>query len=120
MKALKETTNWAVPNHTYIVEGTTLVGYVKASARDIHWFTKPIKGFDQRGRKFEQVDMPTANWRDTLKAFVESAEPVSWIKTVQGSKPGVTYQVNTEDNTCSCPGFQFRGKCKHVDELALA
>lgn len=117
MKALKEITQWAVPNHTYIVEGNNLVGYIKASGTTVHYFTKPIKGFDQRGRKFEEVAMPTDNWRDALKAFVESAEALPFIKRVQGSKPNTWYEVNTDENTCTCPGFQFRGKCKHVDEL---
>ena len=115
MKALKETTDWATPNHTYILEGSNLVAYVKQGTERVIEFAKPIKGFDQRARKF--VEVPLVNWRDTLKDYVESAEPLSWIKTVQGSKPGVSYQVNTIDNTCTCPGFQFRGACKHLQLL---
>lgn len=120
MKALKEITDWAVPNHTYIVEGNNLLGYVKLGTDSVQWFTKPIKGFDQRGRKFKEVDMVKANWRDILKGFVEAAEPLPFIKKVQGSKPNVWYEVNTEDNTCTCPGFTFRGTCKHVKELETA
>jgi hypothetical protein len=117
MKALKETTDWALPSHTYVLDGTNLLGYVKQGTIDVHWFTKPIKGFDKRGRKFEEVEVAQMNWRDTLKAFVESAEPLPFIKRVQGSKPNTWYEVNTDENTCTCPGFQFRGSCKHVKEL---
>lgn len=117
MKALKEITDWTVPNHTYIVEGNNLLGYIKNGTSNIHYFTKPIKGFDQRGRKFEQVDVPLVDWAKSLKEHVEQAEPLPYIKKVQGSKPGVWYEVNTDEQSCNCPGFQFRGECKHVKEL---
>ena len=117
MKALKEITNWAVPNHTYIVEGNNLVGYIKQGASSVHYFTKPIKGFDQRGRKFEQVDVPLVDWAKSLKEHIEAAEPLPYIKKVQGSKPNTWYEVNTDEQTCTCSGFTFRGTCKHVKEL---
>ena len=36
---------------------------------------------------------------------------------VQGSN-GNTYYV--ADNKCSCPGFKFRGDCKHIKQLEVA
>lgn len=118
MKALKEITDWTVPNHTYIVDGNNLVAYIKQGTSKVHEFARPIKGFDQRGRKFEQV--PLVDWAQSLKAHVEAAEPLPFIRKVQGSKPNTWYEVNTDENTCTCPGFTFRGKCKHVEELETA
>jgi uncharacterized Zn finger protein len=35
---------------------------------------------------------------------------------VQGSK-GAVYWVDPELHSCTCPGYTFRGKCKHTDIL---
>ncbi len=39
-------------------------------------------------------------------------------RTMQGSK-GAEYhvRVGADGSSCTCPGFTFRGKCKHVDLL---
>ena len=45
----------------------------------------------------------------------EKLAPESW--TVQGSK-GLTYTVTLDRGVyeCTCPGFQFRRSCKHVEQ----
>ena len=120
MQALKETTVWkdgTTANHTYLVDGDKMVAYIRVGTTEPFWFKQPIKGFSKSGRKFDVVDTGLfSSWRDLLKAHV--AESMPWIKTVAGSKPGVSYTVNTDENTCTCPGFTFRGSCKHVKELA--
>ena len=54
---------------------------------------------------------------DTVVTPVEKTEPTVKTWTVQGSK-GKTYTVTLDHGRydCSCPGFQFRKSCKHVDE----
>ena len=50
------------------------------------------------------------------------AEPAAdRIKIVQGSK-GSTYTVSTgrSGNSCTCPGFKFRGSCRHVADALAA
>jgi len=108
MEALRETTDWATPNHTYLLDGTTLIAYIKQGETTPFYFTKGIKHFDKRGRKFEKVST------DLFDAHVESA--VSNLIEVQGSK-GDVYYVDPELHSCTCPGFTFRGKCKHTDIL---
>jgi hypothetical protein len=108
MEALRETTDWATPNHTYLLDGTTLVAYIKQGETVPFYFSKPIKHFDKRGRKFEKAST------NLFESHVESA--VSNLIEVQGSK-GAVYYVNPVEITCTCPGFMFRGKCKHTDIL---
>ena len=59
MKLLKETTVWdkvdyKVPNHTYMIENTKCVGYIRESDGKEFRFAKPMF-FDRRGRKFQEI-----------------------------------------------------------------
>jgi hypothetical protein len=55
MEALRETTGNLFPAHTYLLDGTTLVAYIKKNESESYYFKNPVKGFDKRGRKFEIV-----------------------------------------------------------------
>jgi hypothetical protein len=116
MQALREITQWdtPTPNHTYLLEGSTLIAYIKQGESEPFYFSKPIKNFDQRYRKFESV---TPNPFSTPAPTPVEAE--SNVKLVQGSK-GQTYRVDLDQMTCTCSGFTFRGSCKHVKELETA
>jgi hypothetical protein len=107
--AVKETTVWKdgyTANHTYLLDGDKMVAYIRKGTTEPFYFKSPIKGFSRSGRKFEE-----------LKSNPFKAEFKSDLKTVLGSK-GAKYFVDVEANTCTCPGFTFRGSCKHVKELA--
>jgi len=106
MQALKETTDWGkstAPNHTYLLDGSNLVAYIKQGETSPFYFKNPIKGFDKRGRKFVEV-----------KAALFKTKVQTNTIAVQGSK-GQTYYVDPEAKTCTCPGFNFRGSCKHLE-----
>ena len=108
MEAVREVTDWAVPNHTYLLDGTTLVAYIKQGESEPFYFKNGIKGFDKRGRKFVKADA------GLFDSHVDAAENTK--VEVKGSK-GNSYFVDTVEGTCTCPGFTFRGKCKHTEEL---
>ena len=38
--------------------------------------------------------------------------------TVAGSKPGIKYTVTRSHGhySCTCKGYEFRSKCRHIDE----
>lgn len=49
-----------------------------------------------------------------VKAGIEAL-----VRTVAGSKGNqYTVKVGAGGSSCTCSGFQFRGKCKHVEALA--
>ena len=102
MEALIETTGPQFPAHTYLLDGNNLVAYVKKGETTAFYFKKPIKGFDKRGRKFEPGN---------ANLFTQQKE--SNAKTVIGSS-GQTYTVT--EQSCTCPGFTYRGTCKHMAE----
>ena len=102
MEALRETTGGEFPPHIYLLDGNNLVSYIKSGETEPFYFKKPIKGFDKRGRKFVTV---------TPSPFKVKAQ--SNLIKIKGSK-GNEYTIDPEAKTCTCPGFQFRGACKHL------
>lgn len=110
VSAVREVTVWKVdylqPNHDYLLDGDRILAYRKWGQGPVIKLSGAMK-IDRRGRKFEKLDPSVF---DTVE------EKSSYIVEVEGSK-GAVYQVNTEERTCTCPGFTFRGDCKHVKEL---
>jgi hypothetical protein len=102
MEALRETTGGQFPPHTYLLDGTKLVAYIKSGTQEPFYFKNGIKGFDKRGRKFETI---------TPNPFKVKTQ--STLIKVKGSK-GNEYTIDTDAQTCNCPGFTFRGACKHL------
>jgi hypothetical protein len=39
------------------------------------------------------------------------------VKVKSQSKRGVSYYVSVGEECCTCPAFEFRGKCKHLQKL---
>lgn len=110
MEALRETTKWDSefqPNHTYLFDGSKAVAYIKFGEKQPYYFKKPMM-IDRRGRSFVKAD---------VKMF--SVKIKSTLIEVKGSK-GNSYFIDPEAKTCTCPGFTFRGACKHVKEFENA
>lgn len=107
-EAFLETTVWkdntSAKNGVYLLEGDKCLAFRNFKA-ETTYFTKPIT-LDKRGRTFEKL-----NKSPFKVATVDVAAPVR--VEVKGSK-GETYYVDTEAKTCTCSGFVFRGKCKHL------
>jgi hypothetical protein len=105
MKWMQETTVWEEafqPNHIYLMEGDKAIAYIRQPTNETKIFSKPLQ-LDLRGRKFKELDLPVPK----LRAEVPKT------RKVQGSK-GETYEVNDAEGTCTCPGFRFRGNCRHL------
>ena len=114
--AYKETTVWegntAAINHTYLLEGDTMIGYMRSQTSVPFYFKKPIR-IDRRGRKFELIE-PNPFDLALLPQVVQAQEAL--IKEIDGTK-GAKYYLNIELKTCTCPGYTYRGTCKHIKEL---
>jgi hypothetical protein len=101
MKIAREVTEWAdnTPNHIYVFNDamTRITAYIPEGTDQVKKFVAPID-IDRRGRKFELMD----------------DEPQQ--KVVVGSK-GDRYYLTLADGqwVCTCPGYQYHGKCKHQD-----
>jgi hypothetical protein len=110
MKFYQETTVWDVPNHVYLLstDKSKAYGYIRRGTEDAVVFKKPYN-FDQRGRKFVEV-------KELGEIDLDEFKSEKWEFT--GSK-GDTYIVQKMDNMlkCTCPGFTFRGECKHVKQI---
>ena len=107
MIAVREITQWNVeyrqPNHTYLLDGDKIIAYIKWHEGEPEYLRTPLK-LDRRGRKFEE-----------LKINPFSVKVESKLIEFKGSK-GNSYFVDPEAQTCTCPGFTFRGDCKHIKE----
>ena len=111
MEAVREVTVWKEsyqPNHDYLLDGDRVLAYRPWGTGEIRKLSGKLK-IDRRGRKFEKLDPNPFAGLDKPKE-----EPV--VVEVKGSK-GNSYFVNIEEKTCTCPGFTFRGSCKHVAEI---
>ena len=111
MEVIKETTVWEdvkrQPNHIYLMEGSKAIAYMPWGTEPAFYFKNGIT-LDKRGRKFETLK--------TNPFKVKAAAPEANTVVVEGSK-GAKYTVNLEEKTCTCPGYTFRGTCKHVRDL---
>ncbi len=111
MEAVREVTVWKdvsrQPNHDYLLDGDRVVAYRPWGTGPIQICSGKLK-IDRRGRQFQRLDP------NPFADFEEKKEPL--VLEVKGSK-GNSYFVNVEEKTCTCPGFQFRGNCKHVEAL---
>jgi len=114
MKFFRETTaDWAspTPNHVYLLNNTKdkMYGYIKAGTDEVT-VVKKAYGFDARRRTFREVP-------ELGELSLDDVRTETW--EFVGSK-GDKYIVQKTDNMlqCSCPGFTYRGDCKHVKEIA--
>ena len=108
VQVLEETTKWKYPNHIYVLNSSgKMLGYHSVQ-HGWQVFNRPLL-FEKRYRSFKKIDMP-------LPAQLQDAKdelPAGAVKIV-GSR-GAVYIIH--EGTCTCSGFKWRGKCKHIQEV---
>jgi len=108
MKVLREVTEWATaiqPNHVYLVEGDKIVAYQPHGEGAVVHFEHRAR-LDRARRKFCEEPVDDALWG------ISVTQPAH-IVSVAGSK-GKTYEVNLEEGSCTCTGYRYHGRCKHL------
>jgi hypothetical protein len=134
MEILKEITQWDTdyrqPNHTYLVNKKgQVVAYAKWHTNDIMLF-KSRKVLDKRYRKFvkdshkslsklakqfESEDLE----EEKKKQKIVKSDNVRLFKVKSNDREyDVQYNISGKFLTCSCVGFGYRRKCKHVDAVS--
>ena len=113
MEAVREITQWTgvdyrAPNHDYLLDGDRIVAYRPWGTGEIKILKGKLK-IDRRGRKFEKL-------KDNPFEALQHTERGPEIREFKGSK-GNSYFVDVEAKSCTCPGFTFRGACKHLAEI---
>lgn len=102
---MREVTNWNNSNHTYIVDNSQskLLGYIPEGKKKRIMFELPMS-FSNSKRKFEIIERIDDNESNVTKITSES---------------GNVYYVKNEDGhySCSCIGFKYHGKCKHINQV---
>lgn len=100
IQVLQEITEWPYQGVYHVNSSNELIAFQPTINSPIKKFKNPIKQFSKSHRKFK-----------LLKEYEETFD--NDVIVVKGSN-GNTYTVR--DGKCSCPGFTFRGNCKHVKE----
>jgi len=104
IEILQEVTDWgkySVNNGIYHVNGAgQLVAYKPSETAELKTFNNPLKQFSKSRRKFVKLGEADEQLADD-------------VVVVQGSN-GKTYTI--QDGKCSCPGYTYRGNCKHVNK----
>lgn len=115
MKWYREVTEWTDGidrNHNYLLNDSRskMFAFVPQGGHEPKVFKTPIK-IDIRGRKFVSI-------KDTWNVTVDREPPQGDVYPVTGSR-GDTYTVKhlAGEWSCSCTGFRFHGRCKHIGQI---
>ena len=119
---LQETTVWKadfpVSNHIYLLDNNSnIIAYIKQGDTAINQLKSRIK-LDKRYRKFTKINheglsklMPKDNGHDY------SIKPNIRIFKVVSGNHDYKIEVNGNSLSCTCIGYGYRGKCKHIEAV---
>ena len=72
----------------------------------------------------ERTPEETAALRRAIETLARalSSPPVQRYRYASASHPGVEYEITVDgaDVACTCPGFDYRGQCRHARDVNAA
>ena len=119
---LQEVTVWnsefPVPNHIYLLDNNSnIIAYIKQGDTVINQLKSRIK-LDKRYRKFIKVNhaglsklIPQDNGHD-----YSAKSGIRIFKVISGNHD-YKIEVNGDRLSCTCIGYGYRGKCKHIEAV---
>jgi hypothetical protein len=115
---LQETTIWTghygACNHTYLLDNSNnIIAYVKQGKSEVNILKSKIK-IDKRYRKFIKVN------HSGLSKIINKTiiQPNTRVFKVKSNTKEYMVELINNQYTCTCTGFTFRGKCKHIEAVA--
>lgn len=115
MEILKEVTDWKFPSNIYLLNDKNQLVAYESKVMGVRQLSNPI-GFDKRYRKFEKVK------HTALQKIADSIKPIVrtggiWVESDKDPSKKYLVEMINGKYTCSCPGYGFRGKCKHSEKI---
>lgn len=67
----------------------------------------------------EGTTLDQIQWKDTRSKYTSKSNQADISVKVKASKGNIYYKVESRANqwSCTCTGFGFRRKCKHVEQV---
>ena len=114
---LRETTVWSgdygACNHTYLLDNQNrIIAYIKQNDTKVNILKTQIK-IDKRYRTFVKVrniELERLSGK-TIKSNTR-------VFKVKSNTKEYSVELDNSYYTCTCTGFSFRGRCKHIDAVA--
>jgi hypothetical protein len=117
LEIIKETTVWSGDyqncNHIYLLDSSKIIAYVKSGDSSVQVLRTPLR-IDKRYRTFIKAN------HDGLAKLIKSQpkDPNTKVFKVQSNTKEYFVKVTNNRYSCTCTGYNFRGKCKHIDAVA--
>ena len=114
LEILKETTIWSGGsnvNHTYLLDGTKIIAYAIFGGDEIQSLKTQIK-IDKRYRTFVKV-----NHFGLTRLINKTPKNNTRVFKIKSKTKEYFVELSDYNYTCTCTGFNFRGKCKHIDAV---
>ena len=123
MEIIKETTKWqsdfAVPNHTYLLNNKgRVIAYLSEKSNTVFQLKS---GFilNKRYRTFIKVNNPAlSKVAKSFKEEIDIIKPNVRIFNVKSKDKDYRVEYDNGLISCGCIGFGYRGKCKHAEAVS--
>lgn len=116
---IHEVSDWKVdfrvPNHTYLLNDSGgIIAYALYGGNEIRLMKNGSIKLDKRNRKFVKTN------HSGLAKLIKNEKPEVGVRRFKVKSGDREYTILIKDGgySCTCTGYNFRGKCKHIEAVA--